>query len=368
MSNKRPYSQARALLAIAKASLQSTFRSPSAVAFSFAFPLFFILVFGFIGKGGMTVGVGVTPDSDTTNAIYALLKSRPEVKLIRNESADAMTDELEKGKLDGVLRFSISNDSTVPHLQVKLETSKASAQGGAMLKMMMKTAVDEANLSAMPQVSRVAVLNTEEVTNHAYKTIDFILPGMLGFSLLSMGVFGTAFVFLNLRNMLVIKRFFATPVHKSVIVLGEALSRVTFALLTSSFIIILGRLAFGFTLQHGLITFIYMLVLAFIALFVFMGFGFIISGLAKNESAVPPLANLVTLPQFLLAGTFFPITVFPEWLQPIPKLMPLTYLNDAMRKVAFEGQNLFMVWNDIAVLLVWGVIVYVLATRLFKWE
>ena len=43
---------------------------------------------------------------------------------------------------------------------------------------------------------------------------------------------------------------------------------------------------------------------------VFMGFGFAVSGIAKNESAVPPIANIITLPQFLLSGTFFSISVF----------------------------------------------------------
>ena len=47
----RPYSQITALLAITKASLRATFRSPSAVVFSFAFPLIFILVFGFLSNG-----------------------------------------------------------------------------------------------------------------------------------------------------------------------------------------------------------------------------------------------------------------------------------------------------------------------------
>ena len=120
----------------------------------------------------------------------------------------------------------------------------------------------------------IASLQTEELSDRAYKSIDFILPGMLGFSLLSMGVFGTAFVFMNLRNTLVIKRFFATPVNRLYIVLGEGLSRVLFALLTSSFIIILGRFAFGFTLQHGLLTFLNMMALTFIGLAVFYGFWF----------------------------------------------------------------------------------------------
>ena len=49
------------------------------------------------------------------------------------------------------------------------------------------------------------------------------------FRCLSSGVFGTAFVFLSLRLTLVIKRFFATPVKKYSIVLGEAMARLVFS-------------------------------------------------------------------------------------------------------------------------------------------
>ena len=99
-----------------------------------------------------------------------------------------------------------------------------------------------------------------------------------------------------------------------------------------------------------------------------MGFGFAVSGIAKNESAVPPIANIITLPQFLLSGTFFSISAFPDWLQPICKALPLTYLNDAMRKVAFEGASLFSVGNQIGIVALWGVAVYILAVKVFKWE
>jgi ABC-2 type transport system permease protein len=191
---------------------------------------------------------------------------------------------------------------------------------------------------------------------------------MLGFSLLSMGVFGTAFTFLSLRQTLVIKRFFATPVKRSYIVLGEGLSRVLFALLTSSVILILGRFAFGFTLVHGMVTFISMLLLSFLGLVVFMGFGFVVSGIAKNESAVPPIANIITLPQFLLAGTFFSTDGFPAWLQPVTKILPLTYLNDAMRKVAFEGAGILSIGKDLLILGIWTVVIYFIAIKVFRWE
>ena len=99
-----------------------------------------------------------------------------------------------------------------------------------------------------------------------------------------------------------------------------------------------------------------------------MGMGFVVSGIAKNESSIPPLANLITLPQFLLAGTFFSIDVFPSWLQPLCRMLPLTHLNDAMRNVAFEGAHLVDCGQQLGVLLIWGVIAYAVAVKVFRWE
>ncbi len=177
-----------------------------------------------------------------------------------------------------------------------------------------------------------------------------------------------AFLFFGLRQQLVLKRFYATPIRRGYIVLGEGISRVIFQLLTAVIIIGIGYFAFNFTLVNGWITFLEIMVLSFIALLVFMGFGFIISGVAKNESSIPPLANLITLPQFLLAGTFFSIDVFPKWLQPISKALPLTYFNNAMRKIAFEGIHLIDCGVELAVLIGWGVVAYAIAIKVFKWE
>jgi ABC-2 type transport system permease protein len=175
-------------------------------------------------------------------------------------------------------------------------------------------------------------------------------------------------MFFNLRNTLVLKRFFATPISRTYIILGEGLARVLFQMLTAIVIIGAGNLIFGFTLIHGFTTLLEMLVLSFIGLVVFMGLGFIVSGLATSDSTIPPFANLLTLPQFLLGGTFFSVDVFPKWLQPISRALPLTHLNTAMRAVAFEGRNLWDVKSEIGILLLWGVIVYAVAVKVFKWE
>ncbi len=362
---KTEYSQLRAMLAIARASFRSTTRSPSAVVFTLAFPLIFIFVFGFIGnKGGLRVHVAVDNNSDTLNAIYKILDNNPAVKLYADTDSE-IVKALRKGDLDAIVHIQKKDSGYV----VQLATSDISVQNGQLFKGIIKQIISELNLAAMPDIAMPFSMEDQPVVHgREYKTIDFILPGQLGFSLLSTGVFGTAFVFLNLRQTLVIKRFFATPIKRPYIVIGEALSRMVFGLIGAAFILSLGHFIFGFTMIHGFATFLTMMLLAAFGLIIFMGFGFVVSGLAKNESAVPPLANLITLPQFLLSGTFFSVTNFPDWLQPFCKILPLTFLNEAMRKVSFEGAGFIDIWKDLGALGIWGVIVYVLATKLFKWE
>ncbi|HEY9256426.1 ABC transporter permease [Chitinophaga sp.] len=367
--NGAKYNQLRAMLAITKGSLRGIFRSPSAVVFSLGFPLVFILVFGFIGGSSVSVKVGVDRQTDTTTKFYQHLHSISALKLISDQPAAEMEEDLKKGRLVAILKVTPATSADqVQHYEVDIRTSTASDASKKMILMGMLKGVTTTMDDAEYKRPSVATFRQTEIPGREFKTIDFILPGQLGFALMSAAVFGTAFLFYNMRQTLVLKRFFATPIKRTYIVLAEALSRMIFQLISSVVIIALGHFAFGFTLVHGFATFLEMLVLSVFGLLVFMGFGFVVSSLAKNESTIPPLANIVTLPQFLLAGTFFPIDSFPGWLQPICKIMPLTYLIDALRKVAFEGQHLWNVGWDIAILTLWGVIVYAVAVKVFKWE
>jgi ABC-2 type transport system permease protein len=362
----KKYSNTKATLAIAKASFRSIIRSPSAVVFSLAFPLIFIVVFANIGGNGITVDVGVAKNSDTSNVVYKSLAKTGVVNFIKSQSTEEMGKNLTKGSLDAIINIQKNNGQ--PPYTLNIQYTAASAQKDGVLKSLINNVFYQLNSRGASAPPAVAEIKATTVQGREYKYIDFILPGMLGFSLLSSGVFGTAFVFLSLRLTLVIKRFFATPVKRYSIVLGEALARLVFSLMGALFIILVGHYAFGFTLIHGIVTILNMLVLASIGLIIFMGFGFTISGIAKNESTVPPLSNIITMPQFLLSGTFFSTTAFPGWLQSISKVLPLTYLNDAMRKVAFEGAGINEVTHQLLILGIWFIAIYAVAVKTFKWE
>ncbi|RXK62353.1 ABC transporter permease [Lacibacter luteus] len=368
MSNN--YSQWQAMLAISKASFRAIFRSPSAVIFSFAFPLIFILVFGFIGGGSPTVRIGFTKTTDTTqrNAVYQQLAKYKTIRIVE-KSEEELRNDLSKGRITALIDMQPNKSDTFPLYNISLLTSTASVDRLAILQSTLKDIIVNIDRRAAPDAPTYAKIDLPPpMPGRVYKAIDFILPGQLGFSLLSAGVFGVAFLFFNLRQQLVLKRFFATPIKRGYILFGEGISRVLFQLITAVVILLIGKFVFGFTLVHGVVTFIELLILSLVGLIVFMGFGFIVSGLAKNESTIPPFANMFTLPQFLLAGTFFSIDTFPKWLQPLCRILPLTHLNDAMRNIAFEGSHLIDCGKQLGILGLWGIALYAVAIKVFRWE
>jgi ABC-2 type transport system permease protein len=376
-SSNGKYSQFKAMLAISKASFLAIIKNPSAVIFTLVFPLIFIIVFGFIKGNTIRLDVGINPNCDTTAIIYEIFSSLPNIDISKDKSVAEMDDQLHKGRLDAVLNIYKSEKENTQVIEVI--TSKASREKGTFVKSIITNLIDKQNLTYLKDLKVIsesgssnsfipAELRESEVSGREYKMIDFILPGQLGFSILSAGVFGTAFIFFSLRQTLVLKRFFATPIKRPYIILGEAFSRLIFQMLGSLIIIILGKYVFGFTLINGFETLIMMLLLSAMGLIVFMGFGFVVSGIAKSESVIPPVANIVTLPQFLLSGTFFPIDAFPGWLQAVSNVLPLTYLNDALRRVAFEGSGFIDISNHLLIIGMWGIVVYILAVKFFRWE
>ncbi len=367
---KGEYSQFKAMLAITKGSLRAISRSPSAVLFSIAFPLIFILIFGFIGGGSrVSLNVAIDKHSDTTNPLYKAMKGVAGLNII-DKSDIELKEDLEKGRMTAIISIQKSGLTNPPYTISLVSSEAVNPQNIQVLQSILNAVISGINQRQFPNALTIALTNNsvKKIPGRIYRTIDFILPGQLGFSLLSSGVFGVAFLFFNLRQQLVLKRFYATPIKRSYIVLGEAFSRVIFQMLTAIIIIGVGHFVFKFTLVNGISTFFSIMLLSFIALILFMGFGFIVSGVAKNESSIPPFANLITLPQFLLSGTFFSIEAFPSWLQPICNALPLTHFNNAMRSISFEGATLASNWKELGIIGIWIVVVYAVAFKTFKWE
>lgn len=359
------------MLAVAKASFKGILKSPQAVFFSLFFPVVLITIFGAIGgnRGGISLDIAFTKNSDTANIIYQAIKGGqvPGVE-VETGTEEELSDRLMKGRVAALIEIRSLEKGGKASYDVHLTTTSAGMRDLPVLQGVLENVINRVNNMITPSPHTYATITSEKVEGRTYRMIDFYLPGMLGFSLLGTAVFGVAFAFFNFRETLVLKRIFSTPLKKMYFVLGESIARIVFQLMTAVVLIVFGKLLYNFTLAHGFVTFLEMIFLCFLGVVVFMGFGYTISGLAKNQHVIPVYANLFMFPQFFLSGTFFPKNLLPEFLQPVIKALPLTAMNDAMRKISFEGAHIWEVGGEIGILLAWCAVAYTLAVKTIKWE
>lgn len=353
--------------AVCKAAMLAIFKSPQAIFFSLFFPVVLIMVFGALsGSRGIQVDVAFDAKSDTLNPLYRELKKSFVLDVEQGTQADK-EDKLMKGRITAILEIRrLDTSAGEPQYELHVKSTSASQRNMPALQGILQNAIDHNEENKWK--NDFAKISFESVPGRPYRMIDFYLPGMLGFSLIGSAVFGVAFVFFSLRETLVLKRMFATPIKKGYIVLGESMGRMLFQLTTAVVLILFGKYFYQFTLANGWITFLELLFLSFLGIVVFMGFGFIISSISKNQNVIPIYANLFMFPQYFLSGTFFPKTALPAGLQAIINYLPLTALNDAMRKVSFEGLHLGGVKSEILILAVWSVVTYAILIKVFKWE
>ena len=366
----QPYSQSKALWAIIKASFKAIFAHPSAIVFSILFPIIFVLIFGSFGNGGgVSYRVALSADSDTTSTFYNALKISKVIRIVKYEDKESLRKDLIKGRLTALLSVNEIKDSSGKSITtVKISSTTASnntiepfKQALDYLRLLLATPAQNENAFI-----RIEASEPEKI--RPYRQIDFVLPGQLGFSILFSTLFGIAFTFFNLREQLILKRFYASPVNRTNILLGIGVSRLFFQVLSVVVLLLFGHFALNFTLQHGIITFFEIIFMTIVMLFLLMGVGLIFSSIVKSDTSIPLLINLFGFPQMMLSGTFFPIEVFPKWLQEICRVLPLTQYNDAIRKISFEGLHITDCLKQLGILGVWMIITYVILARVLKWE
>ena len=364
------YSQSKALWAITRASFLAIFSNPASLVFSLLFPIIFILIFGAFGSGSIPVQkIAIRPGSDTSNALFDSIRASRFVQLIRSADTASTRDDLVKGKITGILLIKERPDSSrQKKYLVHLQSSSASGNSLYLFLQSLESMVNKIEISGMAPSEKQYAIQPEIIEGKKYRQIDFVLPGQVGFSILFATLFGIAFTFFTLREQLVLKRFYASPVRRINILVGIGISRLFFQLVNVVVLILFGYFFLHFTLQHGMATFIEMVIMSLVMLFFLMGVGLIISSTAKTDSSIPLLINLFGFPQMLLSGTFFPVTVFPPWLQEICYWLPLTQFNNAMRKISFEGLHLFDTWKEIGIIGVWMTLAYLVLVRVIRWE
>ena len=175
------------MLSITRASLRAISRSPSAIIFSFAFPLIFILVFGFIGSGGkVSVRVAFDKQTDTTSDMYRSIASMDGIRVVRGTDEQLKSD-LEKGRLHAILQLR-KTTSVTPAYTINLVTSEAvNPQNVQILRSMLEGMVNGINKRMFSNIPTYATVSNEveKVPGNIKSIVLYTLPGTFSTSLLT---------------------------------------------------------------------------------------------------------------------------------------------------------------------------------------
>jgi ABC-2 type transport system permease protein len=203
------------------------------------------------------------------------------------------------------------------------------------------------------------------VTEAGSRYIDFLIPGLLGFNLMSSGLWGVGFVIVDMRVRKLIKRMMATPMSRAHFLLSFVLVRGAFLLGELPILLCFASWVFNVPIRGSVPLIVGLSALGSL---MFAGMGLLIGSRAQNTHTVAGLVNLITLPMLVTSGVFFSAARFPDVVQPIIRLLPLTALIEAVRTVMLDGAGLAAVANQIGIMLAWGLISFVVALRIFRWQ
>jgi ABC-type multidrug transport system permease subunit len=217
--------------------------------------------------------------------------------------------------------------------------------------------------AAVGRIDKLQVVSSAS-SEPGSRYIDFLIPGLIGMSLMNSGMWGVGFSLVDMRQRKLLKRFLATPMRRSDFLLAVMSSRLVLMVIEVGLLLAFGVLVFHLPVAGS---FISLAVVGSIAAIAFGGVGLLTACRAQKIESVSGLINVVMMPMWIFSGVFFSYEHFPAKALPFIKALPLTALNDALRAIILEGASLSSQSVRLLILALWGGISFVLALKWFRW-
>jgi ABC-type multidrug transport system permease subunit len=339
------------LVELTLARWRSFVREPSAIFWTFGFPLILAIALGiaFRNRPPDPVDVAVVGAGAEAERLRAALAASRDVRArLLDEPAAAQALRTGKSALLVVAG---------PPRSYRFDPARPESR---LARLVVDDLLQRADGRADP--TRVS---DAHVTEPGSRYIDFLIPGMVGMGLMQSGLWGIGFVIVDMRTRKLIKRLRATPMRRTHFLAAFVLMRALFLIVELPVLLGFAALVFDVPVRGSVAL---LAALATLGSLVFGGLGLLVASRARNTQTVSGLINLVSLPMFILSGVFFSSARFPEAMQPLIRLLPLTALNDSLRAVLLDGAGVATVAQPALVLVLWGALSFAAALKLFRWS
>ena len=197
------------------------------------------------------------------------------------------------------------------------------------------------------------------------RAVDVLLVGMLGYGCANTALAGLAISLVVRRESGMLKRLRATPLPAWTYLTAVVLSTLLVFLLQMAVTILLGFILFE---ADAPVTWVGLVVVLLLGVAAFAGMGFGVASLIRSDEGASAVVNLIVLPMAFLSGSFGSTNDYPEVLQKIAEVLPLTYLLRLTNAAYLHGEFLTHDLTAVAVLAAWGVAGYLVAAKRFAWQ
>lgn len=353
-------------LHLAKIFLKIFLRDKQSIFFSLFFPMIFITVLSFINSSTpdpYELGIVNNARSDLASKFIATLDSNP-VFNVSIDSESVLKARLIEGESSLVLILpeDFKQDADGTELAVLVDASKVREL--AIIRPMLEKALLGVEREFRKTQAMFSIV-VKDVQARSQRYLDFLLPGILAFTLMQISIAGSGFNIVEYRRKGILKRLFVTPIQPKDFITAIVIARVLLCLTQLTALLAIAIYFLGAVVVGSFFS-LYVVIILGAVIFLCLGFG--LGSIAKTQQSVQAIGNILIFPQMFLSGIFYPIERLPEFIQPLASMLPLSYVANALREISINGLSLVEILPDLAGIGVWIAISFFLATRYFVWR
>jgi ABC-2 type transport system permease protein len=318
--------------------------------------LFWVFVFPILLAAGLGIAFRNRPAEVLRIAVVSpeLAQSLRQEKLLEVEQLDVQAAEeaLRTGKVALLAAPGISG-------AVEFRYDDTNPEGRAA-----RLLADRAIQNAAGRVDPVAT-SDRLMRETGSRYIDFLIPGLLGMNLMGSAIWSMGFTIVDARRKKLLKRLVASPMPRPYYLLSFLFSRILLLVVEVGALVGFGALLFHVPVRGS---FVGLAAVCLLSSLSFSALGLLLASRARTIEAASGLMNLVMMPMWIASGVFFSSQKFPDVMQPVIKVLPLTAVIDALRANMLQGANLAQIAPQVGIIVFWLVICFALALKLFRWR
>ena len=161
-----------------------------------------------------------------------------------------------------------------------------------------------------------------------YRFIEFFVPGIIAMAIMTSCLSNALNMNAELRQKGILRKLATTPITRADWLVASILYQLVLSVISTAAILLVSYAVFDVRLRIDA----WLPLIIVVEVIAFVGIGMLLTPFAKEAESASAVANAFLFPMMFLSGTFFPVEMMPVFLQTFAKLLPLYYVNEALRE------------------------------------